>query len=103
MAWNFELVAGPFKGRTGGLAWDGKCMLVSAVLEERVLRFDPQTGKAEDFRRWTGRVNGSPLASAASHSSSAPWSDDGPSRSRTGLPHASSFEWPVILTNASLT
>ena len=41
MAWNFELVAGPFKGRTGGLAWDGKGMLVSAVLEERVLRFDP--------------------------------------------------------------
>ena len=62
MAWNFERVAGPFKGRTGGLAWDGKGMLVSAVLEERVLRFDPQSGKAEDFRRWTGRVNGIAVA-----------------------------------------
>ena len=62
MAWNFELVAGPFQGRTGGLAWDGKCMLVSAVLEERVLRFDPATGKAENFRRWTGRVNGLAVA-----------------------------------------
>ena len=62
MAWNFELVAGPFKGRTGGLAWDGKGMLVSAVLEERVLRFDPSTGKAENFRRWTGRVNGIAVA-----------------------------------------
>ena len=62
MAWNFELVAGPFKGRTGGLAWDGKGMLVSAVLEERVLRFDPATGKAENFRRWTGRVNGIAVA-----------------------------------------
>ena len=62
MAWNFELVAGPFKGRTGGLAWDGKGMLVSAVLEERVLRFDPATGKAENFRRWTGRVNGLAVA-----------------------------------------
>lgn len=58
MAWKFELVAGPFKGRTGGLAWDGKGMLFSAVAEERVLRFDPETGKAENFRRWTGRVNG---------------------------------------------
>ena len=62
MPWNFELVAGPFKGRTGGLAWDGKGMLVSAVLEERVLRFDPATGKAEIFRRWTGRVNGLAVA-----------------------------------------
>ena len=62
MAWNFELVAGPFKGRTGGLAWDGKGMLVSAVLEERVLRFDPATGKAENYRRWTGRVNGIAVA-----------------------------------------
>lgn len=62
MAWEFERVAGPFKGRTGGLAWDGKGMLVSAVAEERVLRFDPASGKAEDFRRWTGRVNGLAIA-----------------------------------------
>ena len=62
MAWNFELVAGPFKGRTGGLAWDGKGMLCSAVLEERVLRFDPASGKADNFRRWSGRVNGLAVA-----------------------------------------
>ena len=62
MAWNFELVAGPYKGRTGGLAWDGKAMLFSAVTEERVLRFDPVTAKAENFRRWTGRVNGIAIA-----------------------------------------
>ena len=51
MTWNFELVAGPFKGRTGGLAWDGKGMLCSAVAEERVVRFDPATNKADNFRR----------------------------------------------------
>ncbi len=62
MAWNFELVAGAYKGRTGGLAWDGKGMLFSAVVEERVLRFDPASGKAENFRRWTGRVNGLAVA-----------------------------------------
>lgn len=62
MTWNFELVAGPYKGRTGGLAWDGKNMLCSAVAEERVLRFDPASGKAENFRRWTGRVNGLAVA-----------------------------------------
>ncbi len=62
MTWKFELVAGPFKGRTGGLAWDGKGMLASAVLEERVLRYDPATNKTDNFRRWTGRVNGLAVA-----------------------------------------
>jgi gluconolactonase len=62
MAWNFELVAGPCKGRTGGLAWDGKAMLFSAVAEERILRYDPASGKTETFRRWTGRTNGIALA-----------------------------------------
>ena len=62
MTWNFERVAGPYKGRTGGLAWDGKSMLCSAVAEESVLRFDPASGKAENFRRWTGRVNGLAVA-----------------------------------------
>ena len=62
MAWNFERVAGPCKGRTGGLAWDGTGMLFSAVSEERVLRYDPATGKVADYRRWTGRVNGIAIA-----------------------------------------
>lgn len=62
MAWDFELVAGPFKGRTGGLAWDGEAMLVSAVTEERVLRYDPASGQTSDFRKWTGRVNGVAIA-----------------------------------------
>lgn len=66
MTWKFELVAGPFKGRTGGLAWDGKAMLVSAVQEERVMRFDPATGKADVFRKVTGRTNGLAIAADGS-------------------------------------
>ena len=62
MAWNFELAAGPYKGRTGGLAWDGKGMLFSAVAEERILRYDPSTEKTDVFRRWTGRTNGIAVA-----------------------------------------
>ena len=62
MAWNFELIAGPYKGRTGGLAWDGALMLFSAVQEERILRFDPGTGKADVFRKFTGRTNGIAVA-----------------------------------------
>ena len=62
MAWNFELVAGPCKGRTGGLAWDGGGMLFSAVAEERILRYDPATGKMDLFRSYTGRTNGLAVA-----------------------------------------
>ncbi len=58
MAWTFDRVAGPYQGRSGGLAWDGSGMFFSAVQEERVLRFDPQTGQAAEFRRYTGRTNG---------------------------------------------
>ena len=66
MDWKFHLVAGPFKGRTGGLAWDGAAMLFSAVQEERVLRFDPGTGMAEVFRKVTGRTNGVAVAADGS-------------------------------------
>jgi gluconolactonase len=58
MSWTFELVAGPFKGSTGGLAWDGKHMLVAAVQEERIYKFDPASGQVSDFRKYTGRTNG---------------------------------------------
>ena len=58
MSWNFDLVAGPFKGRTGGLAWDGSGMLCSVVLEERIIRFDPKTKQADNWRKYTGRTNG---------------------------------------------
>lgn len=66
MTWKFDLVAGPCKGRTGGLAWDGKTMLFSAVQEERVMRFDPQTGKADVFRKLSGRTNGLAVAADGS-------------------------------------
>lgn len=58
MAWKFELVAGPYSGATGGLAWDGSAMLFSAVAEERILRFDAKTRSAQEYRRYTFRTNG---------------------------------------------
>jgi gluconolactonase len=66
MDWKFHLVAGPYKGRTGGLAWYGASMLFSAVQEERILRFDPGTGMAEVFRKVTGRTNGIAIAADGS-------------------------------------
>jgi gluconolactonase len=66
MTWKFDLVAGPCKGRTGGLAWDGKAMLFSAVGEERVMRYDPASGQAALFRKVTGRANGLAIAADGS-------------------------------------
>jgi sugar lactone lactonase YvrE len=37
-------------------------MLFSAVAEERIMRYDPATGKADLFRAYTGRTNGLALA-----------------------------------------
>lgn len=58
MTWKFELVAGPYEGPNGGLAWDGKGMLFSVIDEGRILRFDPHNGTVEEFRRYTNRTNG---------------------------------------------
>ncbi len=58
MAWKFERVAGPYKGITGGVAWDGRNVLFSAVQEERILKLDPATGNVDVFRKYTGRTNG---------------------------------------------
>lgn len=66
MTWKFDLVAGPYKGRTGGLAWDGRAMLFSVVHEERIERYDPATGKSGIFRKYTGRTNGIAVAADGS-------------------------------------
>lgn len=66
MSTTFERVAGPYKGITGGLAWNGKEMLFSAVQEERILRFHPASGTVDNFRRWTGRTNGIAMAADGS-------------------------------------
>jgi gluconolactonase len=66
MTWKFDLVAGPYKGRTGGLAWDGKTMLFSVVQEERIERYDPVSGKTGVFRKYTGRTNGIAVAADGS-------------------------------------
>jgi gluconolactonase len=58
MTWTFEKIAGPYKGPTGGLAWDGNAMFFSAIGDERVLRYDPAKNAVTDFRKWTYRVNG---------------------------------------------
>lgn len=58
MALKFEKIAGPFQGPTGGLAWDGSGMLFSAVAEGRILRYDPESGKVSEFRKYTNRTNG---------------------------------------------
>ena len=62
MDWEFELAAGPYGSPTSGLAWDGRAMLFTQLvlpanaLDNRILRYDPLSGQATDYRRWTNRT-----------------------------------------------
>ena len=58
MSWQFELVAGPHQGPTGGVVWDGAAVLFTAIDEGRLLRFDPQRRAVHEVRRHLNRVNG---------------------------------------------
>jgi gluconolactonase len=58
MAWQFERVAGPYEGGTGGIAWDGKAVIFAAIGQQLLLRFDPASGESKEIRRYTSRVNG---------------------------------------------
>src|SRR5215470_13006364 len=59
MAWEFEMVAGPFNPRlTEGPAWEGQALLFTHIPASRILRYDPQTGACTVFREHTNHTNG---------------------------------------------
>jgi len=55
---DFDLVAGPYEGPTGGVVWDGAALLFTLIDEGRLMRFDPDSGAVDEARRYTNRVNG---------------------------------------------
>src|SRR5262245_47472212 len=57
-SWQFELVAGPYQGPTGGVLWDHGPVLFSAIDEGRLLRIDHDTRQVTEYRRYANRVNG---------------------------------------------
>ena len=58
MTWQFELVAGPYQGPTGGVLWDDGEVLFSAIDEGPLLASIRATRKVGEFRRYANRVNG---------------------------------------------
>ncbi len=57
MEWHFERVAGPF-AFTEGPVWDGEAVLFSDIPNNRIMRYDPQTGGCDEYRTGTSRANG---------------------------------------------
>jgi gluconolactonase len=57
MSWHFELVAGPFSF-TEGPAWDGEAVLFSDIPNNRIMRYQPDTGECTVFRTGTNGANG---------------------------------------------
>lgn len=58
MSWQFEQVAGPF-GFTEGPAWDGKGgVLFSDIPNDRIMRYDADSGEMTEWRTGTDKGNG---------------------------------------------
>lgn len=55
--WQFEVLA-EFPVLLEGPAWDGSGLLFTEIANERIQRFDPQTGKCSVFRENTNKANG---------------------------------------------
>ncbi len=68
VSWEFEVIAGPYSGPTDGPVWDGERLLFTQLAmpanspENRILRYDPQSGAVTEFRRWTNRTVGLALS-----------------------------------------
>jgi gluconolactonase len=57
MAWQFEMVAGPFSF-TEGPVWDGESVLFTDIPNNRIMRYVPATGACTEFRANTEGTNG---------------------------------------------
>lgn len=58
MAWTFERLAGPVQGGLGGLCWTRDGLLVAAVGEGTIYRWDAESRTLVPYRRYTNRTNG---------------------------------------------
>lgn len=58
MAWDIEHVAGPYEGPADGPVWDGEALLFALVVESRIVRYHPATGRVAEHRRYTGNTTG---------------------------------------------
>lgn len=58
MAWDVEQVAGPYTGPVDGPVWDGEAVLFTLVVESRIMRYHPATGRVAEHRRYTGNTTG---------------------------------------------
>ena len=61
MAWEFELIDGPYGGTTEGPAWDGIGLLFTHIPASRILKYDPETGTSSVHRSGTNNANGTML------------------------------------------
>jgi gluconolactonase len=57
MEWKFEVVAGPY-AFTEGPIWKEGGILFTDIPNSRIMRYDPKTGKCDEFRTSTNGANG---------------------------------------------
>ena len=58
MSWQFEKVAGPYKGPTVGVAWDGNAIYFTTTVDGQIFRMDAASGAISEYRRYQRRMTG---------------------------------------------
>ena len=58
MAWEFELLDGPWGGITEGPAWDGQALLFTNIHPGRIMRYEPASGSMTVYHPETNFTNG---------------------------------------------
>ena len=58
MSWQFQLLAKPFGGVTEGPVWDGESLYFTHIPTNRIMRYQPESGRISEARGDTNHTNG---------------------------------------------
>ena len=58
MSWKFQLLAKPFGGVTEGPVWDGESIYFTHIPTNRIMRYQPESGRISEARGGTNHTNG---------------------------------------------
>ena len=58
MSWQFQLLAKPFGGVTEGPVWDGESIYFTHIPTNRIMRYQPESGRISEARADTNHTNG---------------------------------------------
>lgn len=58
MSWQFQLLAKPFGGVTEGPVWDGESIYFTHIPTNRIMKYQPESGRISEAKGGTNHTNG---------------------------------------------